>query len=107
MITLDQQIKIYIPSKIGNKTVCNINEVNHVQELLTNLFGGTTTYYTIGTYKGLNAEIIKEKINIVQSFTDQISDNDLSIIQQEITLLKHRMKQESIAFEINNKLYLI
>ena len=115
LICLDNNIKVYIPGTINmNQEIDNSKYVDIALNLFSGLFGGSNKHSALkltekvtGTWIS-NKELIKEKINIVESYCTekQLKDN-ISEVIEFCEKLKYDLNQEAISLEVNNKLYLI
>ena len=108
LICLDNNIKVYIPGTINvNREIDNSKYIDIALNLFSGLFGGSTKYEAIGTWIGVKG-LIKEKINIVESYcTEKQLKENISEVIEFCEKLKYDLNQENISLEVNNKLYLI
>lgn len=109
LFCLSSKIAVYVPSTLDvDKAIDNKVYVNNISSLLASTFGGSTCQSCIGSYVSDNGNMINEPVNIVYSYctTEQLEVN-ADIIITACEALKVEMNQESIALEINNKLYFI
>ena len=100
---MNQKITLYVPATIGNESVDNKEQVEHVAELLSKMFGGATALpvngYWVDTDTG---ELIKENTVQVYAFTTFWNRVKFRKKVQEIAnWLKLEMKQQSVLLEIN------
>jgi len=108
-VELSSSVKIYVPSTTSIDIVTdNIEWVNKGLKLLSSLFGGSTSSKALGAWKSTNGDLVQEDITLVFSFC---KDKDLQAGFKQIYSfckeMKEELSQESIALEVNNKLYLI
>ena len=107
LFTLDCSIKIYIPST--HDVTTPIDNKKHVDDVLgkfADLFGGATSYRATGAWRSTsNAQLILEKVTIVESFCDtEKLTAQLDKVIELAQSLRDEMKQEAIAVEVNGKL---
>jgi len=109
MFSLSCNVVVYVPSTYNvDKKIDNKKQVESVASLLADYFGGSTSEKCKGYYKANSGKMISEDIIKVYAFCDTESlnnniDNVIAICEN----LKTEMKQESIALEINNKMYFV
>ncbi len=107
-LKLDQSVKIYVPSNIQGKVVNNSAIADHIRLILSSLFGGATSFPAIGSWKSKSGELIKESVIIIEARCDEISlSANLENVIDLARAIQSKMKQESIALEINNVMYFI
>lgn len=109
LICLESNIKIYIPGTIdANRKINTSKYVDMTLNLFNGFFGGSTKYQAIGCWNSANFGVIKEKINVIESYCteDQLKDNIGEIIDFCLKL-KNELNQENISLEVNNKLYFV
>ena len=72
------------------------------------LFGGATSNQAQGIWGSQAAELVSETIYIVKSYVTQCDlDRHLPAVIEYVESLKHELKQEAMALEVNQKLMLI
>lgn len=105
---MTHNVVVYVPSvtKDGN-LLSNTEVVSFVETLLSKRFGGTTSYQVKGSWVNQKGELIQEDITRVQSFTSNLSDNDIDFIESLAYSVKEDMIQEFVSIEIDNHMYLI
>lgn len=108
-VELSCSIKIYVPSTIEVDKVFDSKEyVDKTLIFLSSLFGGSTATIALGAWVSSQGELIKENVTLVTSYCHQNSlEKHMGEIYDFCINLKLDLKQESIALEVNNKLYLI
>ena len=109
LFCLSSKIAVYIPSTVDvNKKCNNAKYVNEAKNLMSLTFGGSTVQNVLGSFITEKNETVNEKINIVYSYcTSEQLQNNTELIIEFCEKLKIEMSQESIALEINNKLYFV
>lgn len=109
LIALSQNIKIFVPSKIGvDQFFDNEKVVQNTLILLSQIFGGATSYAALATWATVDGNLIKENTTICQSFCtqQQLSDN-MEKIYDYCSKMKNELSQYSIPLEVNNVVYLV
>ena len=109
LIVLESNVKIYIPGTIDINTISdNTKHVNNTLKLLSDYFGGSTSYQAIGCWNSVNSGLIKENVTICESYC---KESDLKKHIKNIISycedLKKELTQENISLEVNNKLYFV
>jgi hypothetical protein len=109
LICLESNVKIYIPGTTNvNQKTDNSKYINLALNLFSGYFGGSTKYQAIGTWISPVNGLIKERINIVESYcTENDLNNNIDAIIDFCKKLKFELNQENISLEINNKLYFV
>lgn len=108
-ICLGSIVKIYVPSTY------NINEnldcsawIDKTLTFLAEKFGGATASEALGAWLSLEKGLVKERITVVFAYTtsNDLSENINSVYDFCIEM-KEKLKQESIALEVNGELYFV
>jgi len=109
LICLESNIKIYIPGTINvNQAIDNSKYIDMALNLFSGFFGGSTKYKAIGTWISPVNGLIKENIDIVESYcTEKQLNENINDILDFCFKLKHELNQENISLEVNNKLYFV
>jgi len=109
LIVLESNVKIYIPGTIQiNQSFDNTEIVNKTLILLSDYFGGSTSYSAIGCWISQNSGLIKENVTICESYCKEIElKKHISAIIDYCENLKKELSQEAISLEVNNKLYFV
>jgi len=105
----NNRIGIFIPSTIEvNKKTDTSELVNDALKFLGKTFGGATSEEAIGVWNSKDIGIVDEKVFIVHSYTTAkaLKDN-LNEVVEFVKIMKEKLKQESMALEINKRLTLI
>lgn len=108
-IKLSCQVKVYVPSTV------NVNQPSDSQEwvdraltFLSKEFGGATATNALGAWISNQGELIKENVTVVFSYAKQDQlENSIENIYDFCVVMKHVLKQEAIALEINGEMHLI
>ncbi len=106
---LPTSIKVYVPSTTNvNEKIDNTKYLNETLHTLSNLFGGCTMYESTGVWESMKRELVKENVNVCQSFTNKKTlKKNLQYVVNHCEYLKKDMKQEGISLEIGNKFYVL
>lgn len=109
LISLSCNVRVYVPSTFDVDNPTDTSEfVNATLSLLSNCFGGATQHQAFGAWKSATGSIVKEKVVICESFCNQNDlDEYIETIYDYCLDLKVTLRQESIALEVNNSLYLV
>lgn len=109
LISLNQNVKIYIPSTIDiNKDSDNSSSVEQALSLLASNFGGATSYQAFGAWLSASGQLVKEKVTICEAFCKEIElQEKIEDIYDFCLKLKIELKQEAIALEVNGTLHLV
>ena len=106
---LKNKVAIYIPATTNvNISIDNKSQVEKACVFLSSIFGGCTALNTSGFWIDNNSNLIKENTTFVYAFCNkkQLRKAKKSIINYAKNLCME-MQQETIAIEINNRLYFI
>ena len=109
LFKLSSNVKIYVPSTMDvNVSIDASKYVDQTLSFLAELFGGSTDYKALGCWKSVESGLVKEHVEICESYCDQVDlEKHIEKIVEHCEYLKKEMKQEAIALEINNELYFI
>ena len=109
LIVLESNIKIYIPGTININQITNNSQfVDNTLKLLSNYFGGSTSYAAMGCWNSVNNGLIKENITVCESYCKETDlKKYISDIIDYCEGLKIELNQENISLEVNNKLYFV
>lgn len=107
--SLDQNIKIYIPSTTeGNKPADTQRYVTQALTLFGSLFGGATSYDAQGSWLSDRHGLIIEHVTIVESYASRSHiRHGIQSVLSYAKMMKNELKQEAVSVEYNNKLYFI
>lgn len=109
-IELSCSVKIYVPS-----TICVDQEADtqiwadQALNLLANCFGGATCSEAIGVWQDSeNKGLVKEKVKLCMAYCHQDALNKhIETVLAFCELMKKELSQQSVALEVQNKMYLI
>lgn len=108
-IELSSSVKIYVPSTINVDEKSNNDEwIDITLRFLAKEFGGATACKGVGVWISPNDKLVKEDVMLVLAYTHQdILSASLEKVYDFCLDMKAKLSQQSIAIEINNKMYLI
>ena len=108
VVRLDHRISIFVPSqqKDGTAVPNRDSFLLSVCDSLTGLCGGVTVTEGFGVWKDSQGTHVRESVSIAESFTDSIDSNKAAAVLALAVKLKEDMKQESLAFRLDNSLFL-
>ncbi|HYP21928.1 MAG TPA: hypothetical protein VEY08_17800, partial [Chloroflexia bacterium] len=103
------QVRMYIPTTMDvDRQIDTSLYVQRALDLLGDLFGGATSDDAKGVWKSDTEGLVGETVYIVTSYVTQTDlDRHLARIVDFVEGLKHELKQEAMALEVNEKLMLI
>ncbi len=106
---LPNKVKIYVPSTMNANEQFNPEiHINETLEILSNMFGGSTSTEGTGTWVSEKHGLIKEKITVCESFCDESKLTEcIDSVVEYCLKLKKDMGQENISLEVNNELYFV
>ena len=109
MEMLDSCIGIYIPSTQNVYTpIDNKEETELVQARFSLWFGGYSTYVINGGYRGKAGNVITEETTLIRSYcTAECLREKICDVFELASFLQKKMKQESIAIEVNGAMILM
>lgn len=108
-ISLDNNIKIYVPSTVNVSDSADTSiYVDETMMLLGKCFGGATGHLALGCWVSAGGQLIKERVTIVEAYCDSYAlDGHIDNVYEFCLKLKRELGQEAIALEINGVLHLI
>lgn len=109
---LVNKVSLYIPheyvNEAGNITELPKNSVKWAIEEFTKQFSSCTTIKGVGYYNHSGTkQISKVNTTIAYAFTNTGTGNLQGIMGDICSRIKVNLKQESVAFELNNVMYFI
>ncbi|MCA1800345.1 MAG: DUF3574 domain-containing protein, partial [Actinobacteria bacterium] len=81
--------------------------VEIVQNDFSLMFGGSTAYKAVGTYKADNGELVKEAVTVVTANIAELDDDAEFLLTTLCELVKERHQQECVALEVDGKMYFV
>jgi hypothetical protein len=109
-IELSCSVKIYVPSTICVDQEADTQEwVDKALNLLAECFGGATCSEALGVWQDSdNKGLVKEKVKVCMSYCHQDALNKhIEDILAFCQIMRHELSQQSVALEVQNKMYLI
>lgn len=107
-VSFKNKVKIFIPSTADvNRAIDSTAYINKALELLAGLYGGASSEQITGAWNSAAHGLVKENINGVYAYAENITDAELTLILAFIESMKSELMQEAIAIEINSIFYLI
>lgn len=109
LFSLDNKIRLFIPSTYDiDKKIDNKNIVKKIRKRFSILFGGSTIFNGIGSYVIDDQKEIVEDVKIIEAFASDIDlKNNIDKVLKLSKNLKKELKQDSVALEVNGKMYFI
>lgn len=109
--SLEHSIRLYVPGTVNvNADAAGMQEAMTIRVLdnFAEWFGGATSYRAQGAWKSAAAGLVIENVTVVESYaSEQAKEGNLQNVLTLCEEIKETMKQEAIALEIDNRLYLI
>lgn len=109
LIALSNNVKIFVPSTINVDVAVDTSlHVEETLKVLSQCFGGATSYKALGAWVAKTGKLVTEQVTICEAYCHQ-SDLELQddLIYQYCLSLRDLLKQEAIALEVNGKLYFV
>jgi hypothetical protein len=108
---LGHSIRIYVPSTVEvvrGAIELQADVVQRTMTIMGKCFGGSTAYNAQGAWISEQVGLVIEQVVIVESFAtaDAVSKHLPTILEYCLQLRKE-MKQEAVAMEYDNRLYLV
>jgi hypothetical protein len=109
VIELSSHVRFYVPSTVSANVQVDTAEIaDLVSVRFSEWFGGATRFNALGTWVSPQHGLIKEAVVVVDSYCSEDALNDHAGDVVDLAAeIKDRLKQEAVAIEVNNKLYLI
>ncbi len=110
LFKLSHKISLYVPTKDKNNQELPQELINNMINLTATKFsevnGGATSTNALGYWKSVAGELIKEKIVVVFSYSNNL-ENSIEAAIEIGEQLKEISNQDAISLEVNNELYFI
>lgn len=110
LFKLSHKISLYVPTKDKNNQDIPQKTITEMVDLTASKFSevnnGATSSEALGYWKSIAGELIKEKIVVVFSYSNDLEKS----IEAAIEIgeqLKTMANQDAISLEVNNELYFI
>lgn len=108
---LNHKASITVPSTKGLSGLApeELTErtVEMVQSDFSLMFGGSTSYKAVGTYKSDSGELVKEEVTVVTANIAELDDDAELLLVTLAELVKVRHEQECVALEVDGKMYFV
>ena len=100
---MNQKITLYVPATIGTEEIDNTFHVEHVADILSQLYGGATAVPVSGFWKDTETgELVREKTVQVFAFTNFWKKlKTRKELEKLVGWMKLEMKQQAVLLEIN------
>ena len=109
LFTLNHKVTVYVPATDNNggmaKHIDNAKYVDRIAALMSNTFGGATSTPAIGYWMSDSRGLEKESTTIVFAYAETLDEIDRVI--DECEKLKRELNQDTVALEVDNKMYFI
>jgi len=106
MTELKDKVTFYIPSESNGQSINNSAVLHMIAKRLSKRFGGCTVTDGIGYWVNGSGELVCEPVKLVYCYGD-FSNGLSNLFFLLATYIKQSLRQESVAYEINNKLVLV
>jgi hypothetical protein len=101
-------VKLYVPGTIHqSEPVDNTPYVDKTLTKFSTMFGGATAINGTGGWVNDSGQLIKEKVTIVYSFADKLTDQRIDEVVAYAKALKLEMTQSSVSLEVDGKMFFI
>ena len=109
LFVLSSHVRIYVPSTVDvDKVSDTAEQLEDTKRVMANWFGGATAYRALGSWLSGAGGLVEEDVTIVESYCSE--DQLTAHVGDVITHARHLkavLSQESIAIEVQHKLYLV
>jgi hypothetical protein len=110
LFKLSNKVSLYVPTKDKNNQELPAELIQKMIDLTASTFsqvnGGATSTNALGYWKSVAGELIKEKIVVVFSYSNNLEKSIEAAIETG-EQLKEIANQDAISLEVNNELYFI
>lgn len=110
LFKLSHKVSLYVPTKDKNNQELPQELISKMVDLTASTFsqvnGGATSTNALGYWKSVAGELIKEKVVVVFSYTNELEKSIEAAIETG-EQLKEMADQDAISLEVNNELYFI
>ena len=110
--TLTHRIAVYIPGIVHvDRPAGQVQQAwtGQMLDAFGALFGGSTAIHVLGTWIGLDGQLVREPVNLVYSYCS--NEHRFGDTQYAVLRLAKRMAaemgQEAVAVEVDGALYLV
>jgi hypothetical protein len=110
LFKLSHKVSLYVPTKDKNNIDLPAELIQKMIDITALKFsevnGGATSTEALGYWKSLAGELIKEKVVVVFSYSNNLEKSIEAAIETG-EQLKEMANQDAISLEVNNELYFI
>ena len=110
LFKLSHKVSLYVPTKDKNNQELPAELIQKMVDLTATKFsevnGGATSTNALGYWKSVAGELIKEKVVVVFSYSNEL-ENSIEAAIETGEQLKEMANQDAISLEVNNELYFI
>jgi hypothetical protein len=110
LFKLSHKVSLYVPTKDKNNIDLPAELIQKMIDITASKFsevnGGATSTEALGYWKSVAGELIKEKIVVVFSYSNNLEKSIEAAIETG-EQLKEIANQDAISLEVNNELYFI
>jgi hypothetical protein len=110
LFKLSHKVSLYVPTKDKNNIDLPAELIQKMIDITASKFsevnGGATSTEALGYWKSLAGELIKEKVVVVFSYSNNLEKSIEAAIETG-EQLKEMANQDAISLEVNNELYFI
>ena len=107
IIRLSHRVVVYVPSESNGNPIPDRDAlVDHVLSTLSDLCGGATASDAVGYWMSPAGSLVKEPVTLAFAYCSDLEPVIDGLLQLALEL-KKRAGQESVAFEVDNELFMI
>lgn len=108
---LAHKVVLYLPGTRDVSVSLSESEIKTLTEkaatFLSERFGGATAQQATGFYVAKDGSLVVERVTLVYCFAGRLSKDDRDTVNAFAAELASRLGQESVAVEVDRKLYFI
>jgi hypothetical protein len=110
LFKLSHKVSLYVPTKDKNNQELPAELIQKMVDITASKFsevnGGATSTEALGYWKSVAGELIKEKVVVVFSYSNEL-EKSIEVAIETGEQLKTMADQDAISLEVNNELYFI
>jgi hypothetical protein len=110
LFKLSHKVSLYVPTKDKNNIDLPAELIQKMIDITASKFsevnGGATSTEALGYWKSVAGELIKEKVVVVFSYSNEL-EKSIEVAIETGEQLKTMADQDAISLEVNNELYFI
>ena len=108
MITLSQSLAVILPLFDNEGNEISTRSIDRVLTLFSLRFGGATVYNVRGAwYSDIEKKVMIDENVLIESNTDNVSDDDITFLQDIAKNARVEFRQEAISIKVNGTLMII